>query len=459
MTVPRPAISASYATSFADTLREFEPRSGDLQAYLESLSRAELDRLSRHFPIYCRQDQRPPSALRPPGAWTIWLVMGGRGAGKTRTGAEWVRGMALGGPSFAEPGIGRIALVGETFAAVRDVMVEGPSGLLALDRRRDERPAWSPALRRLVWPSGAVAHAFSSEDPDGLRGPQFDAAWGDELAKWRHPQETWDMLQFGLRLGTNPRGIVTTTPRPIPLIRRLVADPRVAISRSRTRDNAGHLAPAFLETVVGRYAGTRLGRQELDGELITERPDGLWRRDMIEAARCTAAPGLARIVVAVDPPASAGPRADACGIVVAGIDADGIGYVVADASLSGAKPTAWAERAVSAYRRWDADALVVELNQGGEMVRSVLAQVDPGVPVTGVHATRGKFVRAEPVALLYDQGRVHHVGAFPELEDEMVDFGPGGLSSGRSPDRLDALVWALTHLMLQPRAAPRIRAL
>ena len=223
-------------------------------------------------------------------------------------------------------------------------------------------------------------------------------------------------------------------------------------------DNAAHLAPAFLDTIVGQYAGTRLGRQELEGELIEERDDALWTRDRIEACRTDAAPPLARIVVAVDPPASSGARADACGIVVAGVNAEGVGYVLADASLAAARPTDWAERAVAAYRRWSADALVAEANQGGEMVRAVLAQIDPALPVTTVHATRGKYVRAEPVAVLYEQGRVRHLGAFPELEDELCDFGPGGLSTGRSPDRLDALVWALSHLMLG-RREPRVRAL
>ena len=412
----------------------------------------------RHFPNYCRQNQRPPSFLLPGGPWGIWLVMGGRGAGKTRTGAEWVRGMVHGGPSFAEPRVGRVALVGETFAAVRDVMIEGPSGVLAVHELRSERPTWSPSLRRVAWPNGAVAFAFSSEDPDGLRGPQFEAAWGDEVAKWRHPQETWDTLQFGLRLGPRPQEVLTTTPRPIPLLRALLADSRVAVSRSRTADNADHLAPGFADGLAARYGGTRLGRQELDGELIHERPDALWDRLRLEAARVPAAPDLARIVVAVDPPVSSGPRADACGIVAAGIDGDGHGYVLADASLRGAKPGDWAEKAIAAYRRWSADVLVAEANQGGEMVRTVIAQVDGAVPVVAVHATRGKYVRAEPVALLYEQGRVHHVGAFPELEDELCDFGPGGLSSGRSPDRMDALVWALTHLMLDGRR-PRVRGL
>jgi phage terminase large subunit-like protein len=409
------------------------------------MGRRDVEGLLRHWPIYCRRDQRPPrddAGVAPP--WTTWLLLGGRGAGKTRTGAEWVRGMVRGEPGFAETAVGRIALVGETFGAVRDVMIEGPAGLLAI-HRGGERPVWSPALRRLTWPNGAVAHAFSSEDPDGLRGPQFDAAWADELAKWRHGQDCWDTLQFGLRLGRRPRQVVTTTPRPIGLLKQLMADPRAVVSRSRTADNVAHLAPAFLDNVVGRYAGTRLGRQELDGEMIEEREDALWTRDVIERARVAAAPDLARVVVAVDPPVSSGRRADSCGIAVAGVDGQGVGYVLADATLRAVKPSEWGAAAVASYRRWSADALVVETNQGGEMASAVLAQVDASVPVTTVHATRGKYLRAEPVAVLYGQGRVRHVGAFPELEDELCDFGPGGLSTGRSPDRLDALVWALTH--------------
>ncbi len=436
-------------------------RRADLDAAYALLNptQAETENLLRHWEFHGRADQRPIDDWRSKARWITWLVLGGRGAGKTRTGAEWVRGVALGHPGFMEPGARRIALVGETQAAVRDVMVEGPSGILAVHKVRSERPTWSPSLRRLEWPNGAVAQCFSSEDPDSLRGPQFGAAWADELAKWRHPDETWDMLQFGLRLGSHPREVITTTPRPIPLLRRLLAERAVAISRSRTDENAEHLAPAFLRAVVGRYAGTRLGRQELEGELIESRPDALWTREMIEAARVAAAPDLARIVVAVDPPVSSGIRADCCGIVAAGVDEAGIGYVLADATLRGAKPAEWAAKAVATYRRWHADALVVETNQGGEMVVAVLREVDPGVPVTPVHATRGKYLRAEPVAVLYEQARVRHVGAFPDLEDEMADFAPGGLPSGRSPDRLDALVWALSDLMLRPKAEPRLRML
>lgn len=432
-------------------------RNDGLRDALAGWTRAEVEACLNSFTTYCRPDQRPPDFLDP-RPWTVWLVLGGRGAGKTRTGAEWVRGMALGLPGFQEPGAGRIALVGETFADARDVMIEGPSGILAV-HGPPERPTWSPTLRRLEWPTGAVAHVFSAEDPDSLRGPQFEAAWADELAKWRYADDTWDMLQFGLRLGPRPRQVVTTTPRPTALIKRLIADPAVAVSRASTAANASHLAPAFLEAVVGRYKGTRLGRQELDGEIVEDRADALWTREGLEACRIAAAPPLARVVVAVDPPASSSARADACGIVAAGIDSGGTGHVMADATVSGCKPPEWAARAVALYHRLEADALVVETNQGGEMVTAVIREVDPAVPVTTVRATRGKFLRAEPVSVLYAQGRVRHVGAFPALEDELCDFGPSGLTSGRSPDRLDALVWALTHLMLGPRAEPRVRVL
>jgi len=418
----------------------------------------DFERILRHWPLRCHDAQRLPGLCRLRDPWTIWLLLGGRGAGKTRTGAEWVRGIALGEPDFAEPPLRRIALVGETFADARNVMVEGPAGLLAIHGRA-ERPTWSPSLRKLEWPNGAVAHVFSAEDPDSLRGPQFEAAWVDELAKWRHADETWDMLQFGLRLGAHPRQMVTTTPRPIPLLRRFLSDPLVAVSRVRTADNADNLAPAFLQAVVGRYAGTRLGRQELDGEIVEDRPDALWTRAGLELNRCTTVPPLGRIVVAVDPPASSSRRADACGIVAAGVDEGGMAYVLADETAAGLKPPQWGEKAVALYRRLEADALVVETNQGGEMALQVIREIDPGVPVIGVRATRGKYLRAEPVSVLYAQERVRHAGVFPELEDELCDFGPGGLSGGRSPDRLDALVWALTELMLREKTQPRVRVL
>lgn len=426
----------------------------DLGALIAGLSAPEIAAIRHDWPTWARDDQLPPE-----GPWTTWVLMGGRGAGKTRAGAEWVRGLVFGRPPFSDRPVGRIALVGETLGDVRDVMIEGVSGLLAVHSRA-ERPVWKTSLRRVEWPNGAVAQVFSSEDPESLRGPQFEAAWADEVAKWRRGEETWDMLQFGLRLGDAPRQMATTTPRPVPLMRRLIAEPGTVLTRASTRANAFNLAPRFLDAVVGRYQGTRLGRQELDGEMIDDRPDALFRREDVERLRVGAAPeDLTRIVVAVDPPATSGMRADACGIVAAGRAADGTGYVLADMSASGLRPTDWAARAVGLYRSLAADALVAEVNQGGEMVTAVIREVDPEVPVRPVRATRGKYLRAEPVAALYAQGRVRHAGTFPALEDEMADFGPGGLSTGRSPDRLDALVWALTSLMLETRGEPRVRGL
>jgi phage terminase large subunit-like protein len=415
--------------------------------------------LSHDWLTQAHPHQLPPFEAQGGGDWTLWLILGGRGAGKTRAGAEWVRAMALGLPPIANEPCGRIALVGETMADVREVMIEGVSGIRAVHEPA-ERPRWEATRRRLVWQNGAVAQAFSAEEPDSLRGPQFGAAWSDELAKWRYPDAAWDMLQFGLRLGSRPRQIVTTTPRPLPLLKRLAADPKTALSHAGTTVNAYHLAPAFIDTVLSRYAGTRLGRQEIDGEFIEERADALFTRNTIERLRATAAPPLVRIVVAVDPPAASHRRAAACGIVAAGITAEGAVFVLADATVEAAKPDVWAARAVALYQTLQADALVAEVNQGGEMVRSVIAACETGVPVTAVHASRGKHARAEPVAALYAQGRVRHVGAFPALEDEMVLFGPDGLPDGRSPDRLDALVWAVTHLALTPKAGtPRVRGM
>lgn len=393
-----------------------------------------------------------PLGIHPPA----WLVIGGRGSGKTRLGAEWVRGLVLGHAPFSRVKYGRIALVGETLGDVREVMIDGPSGIRAVSR--DARPRYEPTRRRLLWDNGAVAQAFSSEDPDSLRGPQFDAAWCDELAKWKNMEAVFDMLQFGLRLGANPRQLFTTTPRPVPLVKRLAGDPEIHVTRLRTVDNAANLAAGFLAAVRSRYGGTRLGRQELDGEIIGDREGALWSRDGIEEA-CARRFGLpVRIVVAVDPPAGSGKGSDACGIVAAGVDADGRATVLADASVARARPHEWAAAAIRLYHALEADCLLAEVNQGGEMVASVIASVDGGVPVKAVRATRGKFSRAEPVSALYQQGRVAHAARFPALEDEMCDFNAAGLSSGRSPDRMDALVWALSELLLSgPGRSPRIR--
>jgi len=318
-----------------------------------------------------------------------------------------------------------------------------------------QRPEYEPSLHRLTWKNGAVATLFSADEPNRLRGPQHDLAWCDELAAWRYPA-AWDMLMFGLRLGADPRCVVTTTPRPIRLIRELLADPKVAVTRGRTEENRKHLAPAFLEQIVRRYRGTRLGRQELDGEILDDMPGAFWTHGIIDAARMNAAPDLVRVVVAIDPAVSSSETADETGIIIAGRDADGHGYVLADASGHCA-PAEWAKAAVTAYAAHRADRIVAEVNNGGEMVEAMLRVVDPSVPLAAVHASRGKVARAEPVAALYEQGRVHHLGALPLLEDQMCAFTPGahgdGEAAGGSPDRVDALVWALTDLLLTPMPA------
>ncbi len=423
-----------------------------LQEKLEALPQQDVARILDDWMLFGRAEQRPPE-----GAWSVWLFLGGRGAGKTRAGAEWVRGLALGLPGFTSEPVERIALIGETAADVRDVMVEGVSGILSLP---GARPDWTPTLKKLTWPNGAVAQCFSAEDPESLRGPQFGAAWCDELAKWKKADAVWDMLQFGLRLGTRPRQMVTTTPRPTQLLKRLMRDPGTVMTHAATLANARNLSPRFLDGIVNRYVGTRLGRQELEGEVIEDRADALWTRAMIEEARASEVPALLRIVVAVDPAATGHAHSDACGIVAAGLAPDGVTYVLGDRTIAAARPDLWAAAAAAAFHAFEADALVAEANQGGEMVRAVIGQADPSIPVTLVHATRGKWLRAEPVSNLYAQGRVRHAVPMKELEDEMCDFGLNGLTSGRSPDRLDALVWAVSELMRGAgRGVPRLRGM
>lgn len=386
--------------------------------------------------------QARPNQLPPEGDWTTWLILAGRGWGKTRTGAEWVQ---------ANIGTyGRWHLVARTAADVRDVMVEGESGILAIAGK--DRPKYEPSKRRLTWPNGAVASLFSADEPDALRGPQCEAAWADEVASWKYP-ETWDMLQLGLRLGTRPRQVVTTTPRPVRIIRELLADPATATTRGSTFENRANLAPTFFRQIVSRYEGTRLGRQELHAEVLDDVPGALWRRDLI---RYRAAPtimrdgkaelDLKRCVVSVDPAVTASEDSDETGIVVAGVGPDGFGYVLADRS-GRFSPNAWANRIIDASKDFHADRIVAEVNNGGDLVEANLRTVDRNVPYRAVHATRGKQVRAEPIAALYEQGRVFHVEPFGELEDQQCSWDP--LSSDRSPDRLDALVWGLTDLMLQ----------
>ena len=445
-------LSASSASELQNSAITTE---ASLQQYLADAGVAHVVMIatSREWLFQGRLAQLPPFQNKD---WRNWLIMGGRGSGKTRAGAEWISGMAQGLAPFSNKSCGSIALVGETLADVREVMVEGPSGILSVSRL--QRPRLETTRRRLVWESGAVASFYSSEDPDSLRGPQFSAAWCDELAKWKNPQQTWDMLQFGLRLGDYPRQVITTTPKMQPLLRAVMDDPATVMTHMRTDENAAHLAPAFLQAMQQRYAGTALGRQELDGVLISDREDALWSREQLEMLYDPAVPVLQRIVIAVDPSATSTRNSDACGIIVAGLDAAGGGWVLEDASMQAAKPHQWAAQVVRLYHRYDADQVVAEVNQGGDMVTAVIHGQDSDVPVKAVRAQRGKFLRAEPVAALYEQKRIRHAGRFSALEDEMCDFAVSGLSSGRSPDRMDALVWALHALLLQETHKPRIRA-
>ncbi len=415
------------------------------RAAIRELSGAEAEALLHDWRFWAR-----PSQLPPPGDWTTWLVLAGRGFGKTRMGVEWVRSLVEGATPLTAPGggIARIALVAETAADARGVVVEGASGFLALCPR-GFRPRYEATKRRLTWPNGAVATLYNAVEPDQLRGPQHHAAWGDELAKWRYARETYDNLQFGLRLGRRPRQMFTTTPRPLPLIKELIADPATVVTRGATRENLANLAPAFVQTIIRKYEGTRLGRQELEAEILEDMPGALWRREAIERARVKAAPALERIVVAVDPAVTSGAESDETGIIVAG-RGGGHGYVLDDRSRR-ASPMEWAREAVAAYRRRKADRIVAEVNNGGDLVAATIRMIDGAVAFKPVRASRGKQLRAEPVAALYEQGRVHHVGAFPELEDQMCGFaGAGDRRGAGSPDRLDALVWALTELLVEP---------
>ena len=381
----------------------------------------------------------PRDAQQPPeGDWRVWLLLAGRGFG----GAEFVR---------AEVKLGRarrIALVAPTALDARSVMVEGESGLLNIGPP-SQRPVYEPSLHRLTWRHGQIATLYSADEPDRLRGPQHDLAWCDELAAWRYPA-AWDMLMFGLRLGRDPRAVVTTTPRPLKLLRELLADPKVRTTRGRTIDNKANLPPAFFDQIVRRYEGTRLGRQELDAEILEDLPGALWQRAMIEAGRTSVLPALRRVVVAIDPAVASGEDADETGIVAAGRDAEGHGYVIADVSGRYA-PAQWAKTALAAYRTHRADRIVAEVNNGGEMVEATLRILDPGVPFRAVHAARGKVARAEPVAALYEQGRIHHLGVFAALEDQMCSFTSDfdRATAGYSPDRVDALVWALSELFIE----------
>lgn len=423
--------------------RAFIIEEGSVAEYLALLPTDERERILARMPTGMMLPttwafwSRPKQRL-PPGDWHVWLILAGRGFGKTRTGAETVRLMATRGQ------IEHIAVVGETEADVRNVMVEGPDGILRLSPA-SERPVFEPTKRRLTWPNGVVATTYSGVDPEQLRGPQHGFAWVDELAKFACATETWDNLMMGLRMGDSPRCLVTTTPRPIGLLRDLVRrnGVDVHVTHGTTYENKSNLPEAFLRQIVRKYEGSTIGRQELLAELLDEAPGALWKRSLIDQYR-QRHERLVRIVVGVDPSTAADGGGDACGIVVAGIDdrSPVHGFVLEDATIHGS-PNAWAQRVASVYRQWAANLVVAEANQGGDMVRAVLRQVESGMYVRLVHASKGKVARAEPIVALYEQGRVHHTRVFAALEDELVTWAPGS----RSPNRLDALVWCLTELM------------
>jgi phage terminase large subunit-like protein len=416
---------------------------------LRALKAPQRREFNERWRAWAHRGQVPPD-----GDWLVWLIRAGRGFGKTRAGAEWVNAVANDTPGA------RIALVSGTKDDVRRVMVEGTSGLLSV-AADVARPRWHASAGTLTYANGAEAQAFSAAAPELLRGPEHGIAWCDELGKWRGAagEAAWDNLLMGMRGGDRPRVLVTTTPRPTRLMRKVMAMPGLVETGGRTHDNP-HLPGSFLSMVTAEYGGTRAGRQELDGEMIDDVAGALWTRALIEGARVRRRPKLLRIVVAVDPPA--GETGDACGIVAVGIAADGTGYVIEDASVAGASPGAWAAAVAGCAARVRADRVVAEANNGGKMVEAVLRGADRALPVRLVHASKGKVARAEPVAALYEAGRVRHVGTFPALEDELCGLVAGGgyEGPGRSPDRADALVWALTELMLgKQRRAVAVRGL
>lgn len=402
-----------------------------------------------------------PKQMEPKWRWRTWMILAGRGFGKTRSGAEWVRSIICGATPLGAGQCGRIALIGETTSDVRDVMIEGASGILSVHPPAF-RPLYEPSKRRLTWPNGAVATCYNGTEPDQLRGPQFDAAWIDELAKLYYMQEVWDELQMGLRLGTWPRTLATTTPRPLTLIKKLMKNPTTHVTDGSSYENAANLAEGFLKSIREQYEGTRRGMQEIYAKILDDNPYALWKQDWIDKARVSAkeTPELMKILVAVDPPVTSGEDADECGIVVGGRTEREEAFILEDASMKGLSPAEWAERAVSRFYKWRADAIVVEVNNGGDLVANTIRMVDANVPIRTVHASRGKIIRAQPVAALYEQGKVRHAGTFGELETQMSEFTTdfSRKAMGYSPDRVDALVWLLSELMLKERRlAPRVR--
>ena len=434
----------------------------DIRRVVEAMSPDDARAFDSMFELWAHESQLPPIG----DAWRVWLLMAGRGFGKTRAGAEWVHRAAV-----SRPGV-RIALVGASIADARSVMVEGVSGLLKVAELRHCRLEWEPSLCRVAWSNGSEARLFSGDHADGLRGPEFDIAWCDELAKWREAEATWDNLQLALRRGLHPRVLVTTTPRPLPLLRRIREEPWTVTTSGRTADNV-NLDARFAELMHATYAGTRIGRQELDGELLEDVEGALWTREMIEGAwvlrdgtSTSSVPpqdersSYDRILVGVDPPAGAGKGSDACGIIVAGSRGEQL-FVLEDASVQGLSPEGWASAVAMAAARWDAGLVVAEANNGGAMVESVLKAADSGLKVRLVHASRGKCARAEPIALRFEKKTAFLAGSFPELEAELCGMimGGGYEGPGRSPDRADAMVWAMTALSESRSGVPRVRML
>ena len=398
----------------------------------------------------------------PETGWRTWLMRAGRGFGKTRAGAEWIFRLAESRRDV------RIALVGATIAEARAVMVEGVSGLLSVAKVHRRRLNWEPSLGRITWPNGSTAQLFSGDNADGLRGPEHDFAWCDELAKWRQAEEAWMNLQMGLRRGSRPRALVTTTPRPIEVLKQIQADPRTVITTGRMSDNV-NLDERTIEVLTATYGGTRIGAQELDGVMLEDVEGALWSRAVIERARVGPSPqplsregerGFDRICVGVDPPAGVGEGSDACGIVVAGSVGEHL-FVLEDATVRGLSPDGWANRVAAAAARWNTTIVVAEANNGGAMVESVLKAADLGLKVRLVHASKGKCARAEPIALKFEAGKAFFAGDFPELEAELggMTAGCGYDGPGRSPDRADAMVWALTVLSETRSGVPRVRRL
>ena len=427
-------------------------------SFLEGLSDNALGALPWLFDFWALPHQAAPG-----GDWRTWVILGGRGAGKTRAGAEWIRRQVEGARPLDAGRAGQVALVGETYDQVRDVMIEGESGIMACSPP-DRRPAWQPTRRRLEWPNGATARAYSANDPDALRGPQFDAAWADEFAKWPNAQATWDMLQFTLRVGDDPRAVVTTTPRSSPALRGLLERPTTVTTHAPTEANSANLSDAFLREVRARYGGTRLGRQELDGRLLTDEAGAFWTQAMLDDCRTRMPDRFDRVVIGIDPAVSSAHGSDETGIIVVGVTTvldRPIGWVLEDASIGAARPAEWAAIVARAYSRWGADRVIAEGNQGGEMIEAVLRQVAPDVSYRKVSARQGKSARAEPVAALYEQGRVRHAPGLETLEDQMCLMTARGYRGAGSPDRVDALVWALWAALLEPDAArrPMIRSL